>query len=218
MTNAEKITQIDAILPQTQCDLCGYGGCKPYATAMVVSHAPIDKCPPGGVDTLAQLADIMHIDYRPLLTNFLNTVKQPAIAVIKEPDCIGCTKCIQACPVDAIIGAPKSMHTVIAQECTGCELCIAPCPVDCIDIHVIAKPAYQPSKARERFTARTKRLADAAQRKAQRRKMAINGTEQTRDPMQVKRDYIQRALARKRQQETTRISEQHEKTNHQQDF
>ena len=199
MTHADKINQIDAILPQTQCDLCGYGGCKPYATAMVENNAPIDKCPPGDVKTLKQLANIMQIDYTPLLARFVTTVKKPATAVINEAQCIGCTKCIQACPVDAIIGAPKSMHTIITAECTGCELCVAPCPVDCIDIQHIPNTLYQTAKARERFTARTKRLADAAQNKQKRRKAAMKATDQTSDPLQIKRDYIQRALARKRQ-------------------
>ena len=212
MTNAEKINQIDAILPQTQCDLCGYGGCKPYATAMVESNAPIDKCPPGDIKTLKQLAKLMQVDHTPLLAHFVTTVKKPATAVIIEADCIGCTKCIQACPVDAIIGAPKSMHTVITAECTGCELCVAPCPVDCIDIQLIPNTSYQTSKAKDRFTARTKRLENAAQYKQQRRKAAIKTAEHP-DPLQVKRDYIQIALARKRQQNATRTPSQNEQTN-----
>jgi len=129
-TNA-LIVRIDAILPQTQCEKCGYPGCKPYATAIANGEADINQCPPGGDAGIRALADLTHLSYKPLNTE--NGVEKPkALAVIDEATCIGCTLCIQACPVDAILGASKQMHTVIATECTGCELCVAPCPVDCI--------------------------------------------------------------------------------------
>ncbi|WP_047539628.1 electron transport complex subunit RsxB [Methylotenera versatilis] len=130
------ITQIDAILPQTQCAKCGYPGCKPYATAIVNGEADINQCPPGGDTGIRILANLTHMEYKPL--NAENGIeKSKALAFIDEATCIGCTLCIQACPVDAILGASKQMHTVITNECTGCELCLAPCPVDCITMQPI---------------------------------------------------------------------------------
>ncbi len=122
------IEQINAILPQTQCGQCGYAGCKPYAEAMVNDEEEINLCPPGGDTTVAELAGFLNRDIKPLAQE----EKLPAVALIDEDLCIGCTLCIQACPVDAILGASKLMHTVIIDECTGCELCLPPCPVDCI--------------------------------------------------------------------------------------
>lgn len=130
------ITQIDAILPQTQCAKCGYPGCKPYATAIVNGEADINQCPPGGDAGIRILANLTHMEYKPL--NVENGIEKPkALAFIDEATCIGCTLCIQACPVDAILGTSKQMHTVITNECTGCELCLAPCPVDCITMQPI---------------------------------------------------------------------------------
>lgn len=126
------VDQIDAILPQTQCGQCGYPGCKPYAQA-IADGDEINKCPPGGEATIKALADLMGVDAKPLdAAHGEEDVKK--VAFIREDECIGCTKCIQACPVDAIVGAAKQMHTVITQECTGCDLCVDPCPVDCIDM------------------------------------------------------------------------------------
>ena len=125
------IDQIDAILPQTQCGQCGYPGCRPYAEAIASDGADINQCPPGGEAGIRALADLLGLEPKPL--NPENGEEQPAtVAVIDEQACIGCTLCIQACPVDAIVGAAKLMHTVIEQECTGCDLCLPPCPVDCI--------------------------------------------------------------------------------------
>jgi H+/Na+-translocating ferredoxin:NAD+ oxidoreductase subunit B len=122
---------IDALLPQTQCTRCGYEGCRPYAEAIAGDRAPINQCPPGGAATIAALATLMRREKLPL--NPANGIEGPAlVAVIDEDRCIGCVKCLPPCPVDAIVGARKQMHTVIASVCTGCELCIAPCPVDCI--------------------------------------------------------------------------------------
>ena len=124
--------RIDALLPQTQCGQCEYPGCRPYAQALAKGEAPINRCAPGGEATMRALADLLAVDPEPLRPE--HDKSQALVAVIDEATCIGCTKCIQACPVDAILGASKRTHTVIAAECTGCELCLPPCPVDCIDL------------------------------------------------------------------------------------
>ncbi|MDP5240675.1 electron transport complex subunit RsxB [Uliginosibacterium sp. 31-16] len=132
------VDKIDAILPQTQCGQCGFPGCKPYATAIANGEADINCCPPGGEDGIHKLADLLGREFKPL--NAENGTEKPkAVAFIDEATCIGCTLCLQACPVDAISGAAKQMHTIIAPLCTGCELCIAPCPVDCITMEVVAE-------------------------------------------------------------------------------
>jgi electron transport complex protein RnfB len=128
--------QIDNILPQTQCGQCGYPGCKPYAEA-VANGEQINKCAPGGEATIKKIADLMGVEVQPLDENHEKD-NGPKVAFIIEEDCIGCTKCIQACPVDAILGAAKQMHTIISDECTGCDLCVAPCPVDCIKMIPVA--------------------------------------------------------------------------------
>ncbi|MCU7960648.1 MAG: electron transport complex subunit RsxB [gamma proteobacterium symbiont of Bathyaustriella thionipta] len=125
------VEKIDALLPQTQCGQCSYAGCRPYAEAIVAGEAEINRCPPGGEATMLALSDLLGVDPLPLDDEEAAS-KPKALAVIIEKDCIGCTLCIQACPVDAIVGAAKQMHTVIAEECTGCELCVPPCPVECI--------------------------------------------------------------------------------------
>ena len=125
--------RIDALLPQTQCRRCGEPGCLPYAEAIVAGRAPIDRCPPGGDATIAALAALLRVPAPPLDTS--RGVPGPLrIAVIDEATCIGCTLCLQVCPTDAIVGASRQMHTVLAHRCTGCELCLPPCPVDCIDL------------------------------------------------------------------------------------
>lgn len=126
------VEKIDKILPQTQCGQCGFPGCKPYATAIASGAADINQCPPGGEDGVLKLAELLGRDPKPL--NPENGVAKalPTVALIDEATCIGCTKCIQACPVDAILGAAQQMHTIIVDACTGCELCLPPCPVDCI--------------------------------------------------------------------------------------
>ena len=133
------VEQVDAILPQTQCGQCGYPGCRPYAEAIAAGDVAINQCPPGGDAGIKALADLLGVE--PLPLNPENgEAAEPTVAVIDEATCIGCTLCIQACPVDAILGAPKSMHTVIESECTGCDLCLPPCPVDCIEM-VTRRPA-----------------------------------------------------------------------------
>jgi len=126
------VEQVDSMLPQTQCGQCSYPGCRPYAEAIVNGEA-INKCPPGGQSTIDALADLLDVEAVPLDAEH-GEEQIKAIAYIREDECIGCTKCIQACPVDAILGAAKQMHTVIESECTGCDLCVEPCPVDCIDM------------------------------------------------------------------------------------
>jgi len=158
--------QIDALLPQTQCTQCGYDGCRPYAEAIARGEAGIDQCPPGGDEGVVRLAALLGRPPSPLNPEF-GEYRPPQVAIIDEDTCIGCTKCIQACPVDAIAGASKLMHTVIASWCTGCELCIPPCPVDCIALAPVA--ALPPADlSRERHQARAARLArDAAERARQ---------------------------------------------------
>jgi electron transport complex protein RnfB len=128
---------INAILPQTQCGQCGHPGCLPYATALAAGEDTINKCPPGGEEGIQKLADLLGIEFIPFNEGFAEP-KPKSVAFILEDTCIGCTLCIQACPVDAIVGASKLMHTVVEKECTGCELCVAPCPVDCIVMEVLA--------------------------------------------------------------------------------
>ncbi|MCF1439313.1 MAG: electron transport complex subunit RsxB [Shewanella sp.] len=125
------VDQLEATLPQTQCGQCGYPGCRPYAEA-IANGEKINRCPPGGTATMEKLAELMGVDPEPVAAAEEDPIKK--VAYIREAECIGCTKCIQACPVDAIVGTGKMMHTVIAADCTGCDLCVAPCPVDCIDM------------------------------------------------------------------------------------
>jgi electron transport complex protein RnfB len=173
------VKSIDALLPQTQCTRCGYQGCLPYATAIAQGTA-INQCPPGGAATIQALAALLGRAVLPL--NPDNGVESaPRVAVIDETRCIGCAKCLPPCPVDAIIGAPRFMHTVLAQLCTGCELCIAPCPVDCIamvDLTPEAAPEGAPTPAanRQRFHAHEERVqrraAERADLLAERKKLA----------------------------------------------
>jgi electron transport complex protein RnfB len=130
------VDKIDAILPQTQCGQCSFPGCKPYATAIAAGEAEINRCPPGGEEGIQKLAELLGRDFVPFGEDTA-APKPKSIAIIDENTCIGCTLCIQACPVDAISGAAKQMHTIIESECTGCELCIVPCPVDCITMVAI---------------------------------------------------------------------------------
>lgn len=128
------VDEIDAILPQTQCGQCSFRGCRPYAEAIAKGESDINQCPPGGEAGIRALAELLGVEPKPLSAQHGVAKNDKAVAIIDENTCIGCTLCIQACPVDAILGAAKQMHTVIGRECTGCELCVAPCPVDCINM------------------------------------------------------------------------------------
>lgn len=198
------IQRIDALLPQTQCGKCGHPGCKPYAEG-IASGEPINKCPPGGSETIAALAELLKV---PVLELDVSRGSAPAqIAYIREAECIGCTKCIQACPVDAIVGAAKFMHTVIVDECTGCDLCVAPCPVDCIEMHPLPLAtlpivgglafsleeqqarAAKRNRARRRFEQRNARLHREEEQKLAERQTraqrAVQHSEVTLDPVQA---------------------------------
>jgi len=161
---------IDALLPQTQCTRCGYSGCRPYAEAVAAGNAQINQCPPGGATTIAALAQLLQRAALPL--NPANGAEGPAlVALIDEDACIGCAKCLPPCPVDAIVGARKHLHTVLLALCTGCELCVAPCPVDCIRMVPRAsldEAAPEPSTSdnRARFANRNERVAARAAARA----------------------------------------------------
>ena len=160
--------RIDALLPQTQCTRCGYPACRDYAHAIAQGEADINQCPPGGAAGIAALAALLGRALKPL--NPANGIEKPReVALIDEAVCIGCTKCILACPVDAIVGASKMMHTVIVEECTGCELCIAPCPVDCIAmVPAQDDDASRVAQYRARYEAHLARLArEEAERTAE---------------------------------------------------
>ncbi|HMK85346.1 MAG TPA: RnfABCDGE type electron transport complex subunit B [Steroidobacteraceae bacterium] len=154
---------IDALLPQTQCTRCGYPGCRPYAEAIARGEAEINQCPPGGSATIRALAQLVGREYRPL--NPANGVESPLrVAWIDEARCIGCARCLPPCPVDAIVGAGKYLHTVLADRCTGCELCLAPCPVDCIEMRPAPEPAaLRPALNRTRYQAHTQRIERRAE-------------------------------------------------------
>ena len=158
-TAPDIVARIDALLPQTQCTRCGYTGCLPYAAAVARGEAQINQCPPGGSATIAALAELLGRPVQPL--NPANGVEAPArIAWIDESRCIGCARCLAPCPVDAIVGASKYMHTVLVERCTGCELCLPPCPVDCIEMRPGPAPAPDQSLLnRGRFDAHTRRLS-----------------------------------------------------------
>ncbi len=183
------IEKIDAILPQTQCMQCTFPGCKPYATAIAEGRADINQCPPGGEEGIRKLADLLGVAFQPFAADVVLPVK--SVAFIDESACIGCALCIGACPVDAIVGAAKQMHTVISFECTGCVLCIAPCPVDCISmlptagnpveestVEHLSPPDKHPAMeaqakaksdiARRRYEFRLSRIEQEEQKKAER--------------------------------------------------
>jgi len=208
--------RIEDLLPQTQCTKCGYAGCRPYAEAIAQGEAGYNQCPPGGAQGVARLAALLG---KPVIAlNPENGEERPRpLAVIDETLCIGCTLCMQACPVDAIVGAPKLMHTVVAELCTGCDLCVPPCPVDCIDMIPItgertgwdAWSEAQAGAARERHERRAARLEReraAAHARAAARRMEAAGASATApsptaadDEAAKKRAIIQAALERARQ-------------------
>ncbi len=170
MKTPSRTEQIDAVLPQTQCGLCQFSSCRPYAEALAEDTVAINRCPPGGIETLLALASLLEKDPTPFLSDMQQNAKPATIAVIREEACIGCTKCIQACPTDAILGSHKQMHTIITDACTGCGLCVAPCPVDCIDmIPAKSKNSSEKKSAanqwRARYVAREQRLLQEQQQR-----------------------------------------------------
>ena len=169
--NLTIIDEIDRLLPQTQCERCAYPGCRPYAEAIIVAGAPINRCAPGGHKTMQAIATLLKRPEEPLEPEHAALSHFPKkLAKIDESKCIGCTLCIQACPVDAIVGAAKQMHTILEDACTGCELCIEPCPMDCIQLEPTNPPLptwivgesedilEQAALSRERFRAHNTRI------------------------------------------------------------
>ena len=152
------VDTIENLLPQTQCGLCTYAGCRPYAEAIVHNQESINKCIPGGIKTMTALSELLEQDISPYIDEMRDKQTPARVAIIHEAECIGCTKCIQACPVDAIIGSAKQLHTILTTECTGCGLCVAPCPTDCIDVLDIAEPTYLPQRAKQKYLSRQLRL------------------------------------------------------------
>ncbi|KTC98610.1 RnfABCDGE type electron transport complex subunit B [Legionella erythra] len=192
------VEDIDALLPQTQCGECGYAGCLPYAEALAHGTATIDRCPPGGIHTVEALGRLLGVDVEPFRSSAAMNTRAPALARIREPECIGCTKCIQACPVDAIMGSAKRMHAIITHECTGCGLCVEPCPVDCIELHPLEEAQYDRQLARQRHRARQTRLLREEHEKQQqyRQKSRLALLESNQENLKAKQDYILQALAR----------------------
>ncbi|HZE61325.1 MAG TPA: electron transport complex subunit RsxB [Burkholderiales bacterium] len=193
--------RIDALLPQTQCTKCGYPSCRPYAEAIATGQADINQCPPGGEPGIRALAALLGRDVKPL--NPANGIEGPrSVAVIDEARCIGCTLCIQACPVDAIVGAAKLMHTVVNALCSGCDLCVAPCPVDCIEMLPATGDdalwdSARADAARKRFERRGARLERERDERA--RRLAKRALKAKGDPgAEKKRAIIQAAIERAR--------------------
>ncbi|GAB4393571.1 MAG: RnfABCDGE type electron transport complex subunit B [Gammaproteobacteria bacterium] len=199
MTSKPKVTidDIDQVLPQTQCGECGYAGCRPYAEAIINHGETINRCPPGGVTTLKHLATLLEQDPAAYIPAMAANTRPPMLAYIQEELCIGCTKCIQACPVDAIIGAAKYLHTVLSQECTGCQLCVEPCPVDCIEMQPISQAHYDKAKAKQRYFARQQRLIQRKHTKLRAHQAAKQAqlTDQ-QAKIAARKRYIQAALTR----------------------
>jgi electron transport complex protein RnfB len=197
----ELVGEIDALLPQTQCTKCGYPACRPYAEAIASGKAGINRCPPGGEAGIRKLAALLGREYEPLDPSC--GIEQPRrVALIDESRCIGCTLCIRACPVDAIVGAAKLMHTVVTELCSGCDLCVAPCPVDCIEmVPAVGADAnwerVRADAARERFELRRARLE--RERKARSQRLAARALKAKADPdAEKKRAIILAAIERAR--------------------
>jgi electron transport complex protein RnfB len=190
------VEEIDELLPQTQCRRCGFAGCRPYAEAIAEGRAEINQCPPGGEEGIRKLARLLGVSPLPLNTAY-GEFKPKAVAAIDEQHCIGCTLCTQACPVDAIVGAGRQMHTIIADECTGCELCVEPCPVDCISM-VTAKAGVpegigrgfivsSPVQESEEHEAEKKKAADRARERYQFRLQRLEREKQEREGRFIKK-------------------------------
>jgi electron transport complex protein RnfB len=190
------IKKVDNLLPQTQCRECGYAGCFPYAQAMVEQDEKIDRCLPGGESTLVALSTLLK---REVSTNKGVLKEQPLrLAHIRAEECIGCTKCLQACPVDAILGSAKQLHSILSFECTGCGLCVEPCPVDCIDLIPVRELSYQPEQARQRFNARSLRLTT--------QKIKENHLSHEEKEIVQQRSYVEDAIGRAKMKKLTRLT------------
>ncbi|MDB4041929.1 electron transport complex subunit RsxB [Methylophilaceae bacterium] len=199
------VEKINSILPQTQCGQCNYSGCKPYAIAITKGRADINQCPPGGEEGIQNIAKLLGVDFKPL--NEKHGITKPkAVAFIDEHACIGCTLCILACPVDAIIGTTKKMHTIIEDECTGCELCLSPCPVDCIEILPVKEDnngtsiQNKSNLARSRYEFRLDRIKREKKESNATRKL-LTSTSKKSKLINEKRKSISEALARIRKNE-----------------
>ncbi|MES1926490.1 RnfABCDGE type electron transport complex subunit B [Salinisphaera sp. T31B1] len=208
--NEPSVDAIDALLPQTQCRRCGYDGCRPYAEAIAAGETDINRCPPGGDATVERLAALTGKSVKPIDPE-CGDASVAKVAFIREAECIGCTRCIQVCPTDAIIGAAKQMHTVIEYDCTGCELCVPACPVDCIDMPESTAETGQPlwppvreidaeraARARELFEARQKRLnrTTTRRRRASRHEATVDAREDAVAGSAAKKSTIADAIAR----------------------
>lgn len=201
MSKTPDIDDINALLPQTQCQDCEYKDCKDYATAIIESGESIDKCLPGGTIVLHKIAKLLHQDPTPLIDDLAERQKPALIAVIDEESCIGCTKCIPVCPVDAIIGAPKHMHTVITDACTGCNLCLAPCPVDCIDLVPIPSRSTNDilsmaPQSKQRYEHHQQQKQRQQERKQQKHQQAKLKNIQPHNTKKARQQAILEALAR----------------------
>jgi electron transport complex protein RnfB len=192
MSTEQLTNKIDALLQQTQCEQCGYKGCKPYAKAIAAGEATIDLCAPGGVDTLNTLAHLLDVDPTPYIKHVEDNYRAPSVAYIDEDLCIGCMKCIHVCPVDAIVGTAKMMHTIIRDECTGCELCIPACPMDCI--HLSPLPPRSEPEQQEKTTQWRRRYNDHNARLARERR--AKQEEHQAAKRNAKKQAIAEALAR----------------------
>lgn len=200
-----RIRAIDALLPQTQCRQCRYAGCRPYAEAIADGDADIDRCPPGGDGTIAALANLLQRPIRPVNPEHGVAKALQTVVRIDETQCIGCTLCIAACPVDAIVGAGKRMHTVLEDECTGCDLCIEPCPVDCIVV-IPADPAVQQAwadpgeRARLAERNRARHLARQARLRQRQQERQAERDRRRADPRQALiAAAVERARSRRKQ-------------------
>lgn len=207
-----KITpdQIEELLPQTQCTLCGYNGCRPYAEAILYKKESIDKCLPGGVETLMRLGGLVQQDPAPFVEEMRKKAKPNLLAVIDEETCIGCKKCIQVCPVDAILGAPKQMHSIIRDECTGCELCVSACPVDCIsmiEMEVLgaSEKTQKAQQAKARYEFREMRLQrDTMEAAVKHRQLKFADTDDQEAKVLARKLEIQAAVTRMKEQKNGR--------------
>jgi len=203
--------QIDALLPQTQCGLCEYDGCKPYAEAIAHDGEVINRCLPGGVATLRELAQLTDQDPTSMIPEMEEKQKLASIAIIREDSCIGCTKCIQSCPTDAIVGAAKLMHTIITEDCTGCELCIPVCPVDCIDMLTIPEPNQQQKQERahhfrEKYNKRNHRLSQNSEKEKQQHQQAkLHNNEQSKT-LAARKNAIAEAVARAKAKKAQKVT------------